>query len=170
MSITSFIKRQEGQSVELRGCQSDRWCLEQSSKLKSSHTWFERKGKLSHCRLLLIWWLGCWNTPTLCVIFMHLFFQDIIYLFVRIRNGEIMKSSSCDRFWQSVTAALCCSDSPGHLEEKVSQLEAMLKKLQDDLQKVLWLPWMFFSVGNVFQGSSAQAEKSAGRRNYHLNR
>uniref|UniRef100_A0A668UFQ2 Rap-GAP domain-containing protein n=1 Tax=Oreochromis aureus TaxID=47969 RepID=A0A668UFQ2_OREAU len=34
-----------------------------------------------------------------------------------------------------VTAALCCSDSPGHLEEKVSQLEAMLKKLQDDLQK-----------------------------------
>ncbi|KAM4545265.1 signal-induced proliferation-associated protein 1 isoform 1-T6 [Odontesthes bonariensis] len=27
------------------------------------------------------------------------------------------------------------SDSPGHLEEKVSQLEAMLKKLQDDLQK-----------------------------------
>ncbi|XP_040906827.1 signal-induced proliferation-associated protein 1 isoform X3 [Toxotes jaculatrix] len=29
------------------------------------------------------------------------------------------------------------SDSPGHLEEKVSQLEAMLKKLQDDLQKVL---------------------------------
>ncbi|KAM3601385.1 uncharacterized protein V6R79_011898 [Siganus canaliculatus] len=29
------------------------------------------------------------------------------------------------------------SDSPGHLEEKVSQLEAMLRKLQDDLQKVL---------------------------------
>lgn len=29
------------------------------------------------------------------------------------------------------------SDSPGHLEEKVSQLESMLKKLQDDLQKVL---------------------------------
>ncbi|XP_041750067.1 signal-induced proliferation-associated protein 1 isoform X2 [Coregonus clupeaformis] len=28
------------------------------------------------------------------------------------------------------------SDSPGHLEEKVSQLEAMLKRLQDDLQKV----------------------------------
>uniref|UniRef100_A0AAY4DV64 Rap-GAP domain-containing protein n=1 Tax=Denticeps clupeoides TaxID=299321 RepID=A0AAY4DV64_9TELE len=28
-----------------------------------------------------------------------------------------------------------CSDSPGHLEEKVSQLEAMLKRLQDDLQK-----------------------------------
>lgn len=27
------------------------------------------------------------------------------------------------------------SDSPGHLEEKVSQLEAMLRKLQDDLQK-----------------------------------
>ncbi|XP_019728879.1 signal-induced proliferation-associated 1-like protein 2 [Hippocampus comes] len=27
------------------------------------------------------------------------------------------------------------SDSPGHLEEKVSQLEATLKKLQDDLQK-----------------------------------
>ncbi|XP_066507957.1 signal-induced proliferation-associated protein 1 isoform X2 [Hoplias malabaricus] len=27
------------------------------------------------------------------------------------------------------------SDSPGHLEEKVSQLEAMLKRLQDDLQK-----------------------------------
>ncbi|XP_063059540.1 signal-induced proliferation-associated protein 1 isoform X2 [Engraulis encrasicolus] len=27
------------------------------------------------------------------------------------------------------------SDSPGHLEEKVSQLEAMLKHLQDDLQK-----------------------------------
>uniref|UniRef100_H3D2F5 Signal-induced proliferation-associated 1 n=1 Tax=Tetraodon nigroviridis TaxID=99883 RepID=H3D2F5_TETNG len=27
------------------------------------------------------------------------------------------------------------SDSPGNLEEKVSQLEAMLKKLQDDLQK-----------------------------------
>ncbi|KAF3705971.1 Signal-induced proliferation-associated 1-like protein 1 [Channa argus] len=27
------------------------------------------------------------------------------------------------------------SDSPSHLEEKVSQLEAMLKKLQDDLQK-----------------------------------
>ncbi|KAM9780982.1 signal-induced proliferation-associated 1-like protein 2 [Syngnathus typhle] len=27
------------------------------------------------------------------------------------------------------------SDSPGYLEEKVSQLEAMLKKLQDDLQK-----------------------------------
>ncbi|KAG1925119.1 signal-induced proliferation-associated protein [Pimephales promelas] len=26
------------------------------------------------------------------------------------------------------------SDSPGHLEEKVSQLEAMLKRLQDDLQ------------------------------------
>uniref|UniRef100_A0AAX7TD49 Rap-GAP domain-containing protein n=1 Tax=Astatotilapia calliptera TaxID=8154 RepID=A0AAX7TD49_ASTCA len=36
---------------------------------------------------------------------------------------------------RGVTAALCCSDSPGHLEEKVSQLEAMLKKLQDDLQK-----------------------------------
>lgn len=34
---------------------------------------------------------------------------------------------------------LCCSDSPGHLEEKVSQLEAMLKKLQDDLQKVIKL-------------------------------
>lgn len=31
------------------------------------------------------------------------------------------------------------SDSPGHLEEKVSQLEAMLKRLQDDLQKVLSL-------------------------------
>uniref|UniRef100_A0A8C6SY89 Signal-induced proliferation-associated 1 n=1 Tax=Neogobius melanostomus TaxID=47308 RepID=A0A8C6SY89_9GOBI len=31
--------------------------------------------------------------------------------------------------------SLCCSDSPGHLEEKVSQLESMLKKLQDDLQK-----------------------------------
>ncbi|XP_016148729.1 signal-induced proliferation-associated protein 1 [Sinocyclocheilus grahami] len=29
------------------------------------------------------------------------------------------------------------SDSPGHLEEKVSQLEAMLKRLQDDLQKSL---------------------------------
>lgn len=29
-----------------------------------------------------------------------------------------------------------CSDSPGHLEEKVSQLETMLKRLQDDLQKV----------------------------------
>lgn len=28
------------------------------------------------------------------------------------------------------------SDSPGHLEEKVSQLENMLKRLQDDLQKV----------------------------------
>ncbi|XP_048860451.1 signal-induced proliferation-associated 1-like protein 2 isoform X1 [Brienomyrus brachyistius] len=28
------------------------------------------------------------------------------------------------------------SDSPGHLEEKVSQLEAMLKRLQEDLQKV----------------------------------
>ncbi|KAK7925521.1 hypothetical protein WMY93_007831 [Mugilogobius chulae] len=27
------------------------------------------------------------------------------------------------------------NDSPGHLEEKVSQLESMLKKLQDDLQK-----------------------------------
>ncbi|XP_061818299.1 signal-induced proliferation-associated protein 1 [Nerophis lumbriciformis] len=27
------------------------------------------------------------------------------------------------------------SDSPGHLEDKVSQLETMLKKLQDDLQK-----------------------------------
>ncbi|KAG7464531.1 hypothetical protein MATL_G00166590 [Megalops atlanticus] len=27
------------------------------------------------------------------------------------------------------------SDSPGHLEEKVSQLETMLKRLQDDLQK-----------------------------------
>ncbi|KAJ8282847.1 hypothetical protein COCON_G00053660 [Conger conger] len=27
------------------------------------------------------------------------------------------------------------SDSPGHLEEKVSQLEIMLKRLQDDLQK-----------------------------------
>uniref|UniRef100_A0A4W6BWQ6 Signal-induced proliferation-associated 1 n=1 Tax=Lates calcarifer TaxID=8187 RepID=A0A4W6BWQ6_LATCA len=36
---------------------------------------------------------------------------------------------------RDVTASLCCSDSPGHLEEKVSQLEAMLKKLQDDLQK-----------------------------------
>uniref|UniRef100_A0A672FWR2 Signal-induced proliferation-associated 1 n=1 Tax=Salarias fasciatus TaxID=181472 RepID=A0A672FWR2_SALFA len=34
-----------------------------------------------------------------------------------------------------VTAPLLRSDSPGHLEEKVSQLEAMLKKLQDDLQK-----------------------------------
>ncbi|XP_009301927.1 signal-induced proliferation-associated protein 1 isoform X2 [Danio rerio] len=29
------------------------------------------------------------------------------------------------------------SDTPGHLEEKVSQLEAMLKRLQDDLQKSL---------------------------------
>uniref|UniRef100_A0A8D3ASN7 Rap-GAP domain-containing protein n=1 Tax=Scophthalmus maximus TaxID=52904 RepID=A0A8D3ASN7_SCOMX len=36
---------------------------------------------------------------------------------------------------RSVTASLCCSDSPGHLEEKVSQLEAMLRNLQDDLQK-----------------------------------
>lgn len=43
-------------------------------------------------------------------------------------------------YFQSSTNAtrlLCCSDPPGHLEEKVSQLEAMLKKLQDDLQKVL---------------------------------
>ncbi|KAM9497669.1 signal-induced proliferation-associated protein 1-like isoform 1-T1 [Salvelinus alpinus] len=30
------------------------------------------------------------------------------------------------------------SDSPGHLEEKVSQLEDMLKRLQDDLQKPWW--------------------------------
>ena len=30
-----------------------------------------------------------------------------------------------------------CSDSPGHLEEKVSQLENMLQRLQDDLQKVI---------------------------------
>lgn len=36
-----------------------------------------------------------------------------------------------------VVASLGCSDSPGHLEEKVSQLESMLRKLQDDLQKVL---------------------------------
>ncbi|XP_075887639.1 signal-induced proliferation-associated protein 1 isoform X3 [Nelusetta ayraudi] len=35
-----------------------------------------------------------------------------------------------------VVASLACSDSPGHLEEKVSQLESMLRKLQDDLQKV----------------------------------
>uniref|UniRef100_A0A8C2AGB2 Rap-GAP domain-containing protein n=1 Tax=Cyprinus carpio TaxID=7962 RepID=A0A8C2AGB2_CYPCA len=34
------------------------------------------------------------------------------------------------------------SDSPGHLEEKVSQLEAMLKRLQDDLQKVLCPLWV----------------------------
>uniref|UniRef100_A0AAQ5XNF5 Rap-GAP domain-containing protein n=1 Tax=Amphiprion ocellaris TaxID=80972 RepID=A0AAQ5XNF5_AMPOC len=39
------------------------------------------------------------------------------------------------RWVRLVTASLRCSDSPGHLEEKVSQLEAMLKKLQDDLQK-----------------------------------
>lgn len=37
-----------------------------------------------------------------------------------------------ERLW----LCLACSDSPGNLEEKVSQLEAMLKKLQDDLQKV----------------------------------
>lgn len=37
----------------------------------------------------------------------------------------------------STPLSLGCSDSPGHLEEKVSQLEAMLRKLQDDLQKVL---------------------------------
>lgn len=43
---------------------------------------------------------------------------------------------------------LGCSDSPGNLEEKVSQLEAMLKKLQDDLQKVPWLSWIFSSFKN----------------------
>lgn len=74
----------------------------------------------------------------------------------------------CHCFWRSVTASLCCSDSPGHLEEKVSQLEAMLKKLQDDLQKVLWLSWMlqtfyFFSV-TIFSVSCTG--KSAGRKKY----
>lgn len=38
------------------------------------------------------------------------------------------------------------SDSPGHLEEKVSQLEAMLKRLQDDLQKVLCPLWVCHST------------------------
>lgn len=46
-------------------------------------------------------------------------------------NGANSATAS-DRLWMS----LGCSDSPGNLEEKVSQLEAMLKKLQDDLQKV----------------------------------
>lgn len=36
----------------------------------------------------------------------------------------------------SFSLVLSSSDSPGHLEEKVSQLEAMLKRLQEDLQKV----------------------------------
>uniref|UniRef100_A0A665U823 Signal-induced proliferation-associated 1 n=1 Tax=Echeneis naucrates TaxID=173247 RepID=A0A665U823_ECHNA len=48
-------------------------------------------------------------------------------------NGKPRRWVRLDR--RCVTASLCCSDSPGHLEEKVSQLEAMLKKLQDDLQK-----------------------------------
>lgn len=69
----------------------------------------------------------------------------------------------CDWFWQSVAASLCCSDSPGHLEEKVSQLESMLKRLQDDLQKVLWLSWTLFSV--VMFSVSSMGE-SAGRKKY----
>uniref|UniRef100_A0A8C8A697 Signal-induced proliferation-associated 1 n=1 Tax=Oryzias sinensis TaxID=183150 RepID=A0A8C8A697_9TELE len=57
-------------------------------------------------------------------------------------------TDSTEEEWQSIAdlATACRSilealsregedDSPGHLEEKVSQLEAMLKKLQDDLQK-----------------------------------
>uniref|UniRef100_W5KHN2 Signal-induced proliferation-associated 1 n=1 Tax=Astyanax mexicanus TaxID=7994 RepID=W5KHN2_ASTMX len=36
---------------------------------------------------------------------------------------------------REVSISLSHSDSPSHLEEKVSQLEAMLKRLQDDLQK-----------------------------------
>uniref|UniRef100_A0AAZ1X9A1 Rap-GAP domain-containing protein n=1 Tax=Oreochromis aureus TaxID=47969 RepID=A0AAZ1X9A1_OREAU len=58
-------------------------------------------------------------------------------------------TDSTEEEWQSISdlATACRNilealsregeelDSPGHLEEKVSQLEAMLKKLQDDLQK-----------------------------------
>uniref|UniRef100_A0A8C1IMY6 Signal-induced proliferation-associated 1 n=1 Tax=Cyprinus carpio TaxID=7962 RepID=A0A8C1IMY6_CYPCA len=58
-------------------------------------------------------------------------------------------TDSSEEEWQSISdlASACRNilealsregekcDSPGHLEEKVSQLEAMLKRLQDDLQK-----------------------------------
>ncbi|TRY90507.1 hypothetical protein DNTS_002643 [Danionella cerebrum] len=57
-------------------------------------------------------------------------------------------TDSTEEEWQSIAdLATACKnilealsredriDSPGHLEEKVSQLEAMLKRLQDDLQK-----------------------------------
>lgn len=58
----------------------------------------------------------------------------------QLYHHGISLSVTCCR--PDVAASLCCSDSPGHLEEKVSQLEAMLRKLQDDLQKVLWHEWM----------------------------
>lgn len=63
-----------------------------------------------------------------------------------------------DRLWM----CLGCSDSPGNLEEKVSQLETMLKKLQDDLQKVPWLSWIFSSFKN--RSEWASAAEPAGRR------
>lgn len=61
------------------------------------------------------------------------------------------------------SACVCRSDSPGHLEEKVSQLEGMLKKLQDDLQKVLWLPWILYSV---IMFSLSSTREPAGRKTY----
>lgn len=71
-----------------------------------------------------------------------------------IRSSCLHLSVCCKgrRVWADVVASFNCSDSPGHLEEKVSQLEAMLRKLQDDLQKVLWLEWLLSSAQKVGRG------------------
>uniref|UniRef100_A0A3B4EKA3 Rap-GAP domain-containing protein n=1 Tax=Pygocentrus nattereri TaxID=42514 RepID=A0A3B4EKA3_PYGNA len=75
---------------------------------------------------------------------------SIVYLYVILTDRYFFNLSvlsetadSSEEEWQSISdLATACrsilealSDSPSHLEEKVSQLEAMLKRLQDDLQK-----------------------------------
>lgn len=89
VSITSFIKRQEGQSVELRGCQSDRWRLEQSSKLKSSHTSFERKGKLFLSTAGFCWFDG-WEaeTPRRFVLCSCIYFSKIFCYLFGLETGK----------------------------------------------------------------------------------
>uniref|UniRef100_A0A9J7YM46 Rap-GAP domain-containing protein n=1 Tax=Cyprinus carpio carpio TaxID=630221 RepID=A0A9J7YM46_CYPCA len=71
-------------------------------------------------------------------------YQDMIEGYAVLSTTD-----SSEEEWQSISdlASACRNilealsregekcDSPGHLEEKVSQLEAMLKRLQDDLQK-----------------------------------
>lgn len=74
-------------------------------------------------------------------------------------NGANLAMAS-DRLWM----CLGCSDSPGNLEEKVSQLEAMLKKLQDDLQKVPWLSWIFSSFKNRSLSELPQQSLQVGER------
>lgn len=52
-------------------------------------------------------------------------------------TGNIQTAPNYVHYTECVSLSRFASDSPGHLEEKVSQLEDMLKRLQDDLQKVL---------------------------------